>query len=262
MQILKNGTNLDRFFEKVASSPERLLVLDFDGTLAPFRVERSEALPYPGIAPLVRSIMEGARSRVVIVSGRALTDLKDLLGFDPLPELYGSHGWELMDKDGNRTLLSLEPEHLRGLEEALAFIEEEDLSNFVENKHGSIAFHWRGQSVGEIEKLRERLLAGWAGIAERYGFELLSFDGGLEIRTPGNDKGTALRTILGESDPAAAVAYLGDDMTDEDAFIELEGMGLRVLVNTELRTTAADVWIRPPDELILFLRRWAEACRR
>ena len=55
---------------------------------------------------------------------------------------------------------------------------------------------------------------------------------------------------------------LGDDMTDEDAFMELEGKGLSVLVNTLLRPTAADVWIKPPIELIMFLRRWSDACRR
>jgi trehalose 6-phosphate phosphatase len=54
-----------------------------------------------------------------------------------------------------------------------------------------------------------------------------------------------------------AVAYLGDDQTDEDAFVRLRGRGLCILVRPELRPTAAAMWLRPPGELIGFLRQWA-----
>lgn len=262
MRTLTKGTDLNHFFESVANGSERLLVLDYDGTLAPFRIERGEAFPYSGIAPLVRSIMESPRSRVVVVSGRAVGDLKALLGFEPVPELYGSHGWEHMNADGRSISLPLGREAQRGLGEALSFLEEEGLSSYAEIKHGSIAFHWRGRSGNEIDSLRNRLQMGWGKIAERYGLGIISFDGGLELRTPGNDKGTALRNILDQEPSEGVAAYLGDDITDEDAFVELEGRGLRVLVNNRLRPTSADIWIRPPDELILFLRRWSDACRK
>jgi trehalose 6-phosphate phosphatase len=262
MQILTKGTNLDNFFELVAEGSERLLVLDYDGTLAPFRIERDEAVPYPGIASLVESIMGTDRSRVVIVSGRTIDDLKDLIRFDPMPELYGSHGWERLSVDGTATSLPIGADNLRGLDEALGFLEAEGLSSHAETKHGSIAFHWRGHGNDEIESLRDVLHEGWLGIAEKYGLRLLSFDGGIELRSPGNDKGTAIRSLLDQAPPDSAVACLGDDMTDEDAFVELEGRGLRVLVALSLRPTAADLWIKPPDELIQFLRRWADTCRR
>ena len=47
-----------------------------------------------------------------------------------------------------------------------------------------------------------------------------------------------------------AIAYLGDDLTDEDAFHVLRGHGLTVLVKTDYRETIADAWIRPPQELM------------
>ena len=47
--------------------------------------------------------------------------------------------------------------------------------------------------------------------------ELLEFDGGIEMRMPGLDKGDAVRTILDEIGPEVPVAYLGDDLTDERA---------------------------------------------
>src|SRR5215471_2765713 len=63
--------------------------------------------------------------------------------------------------------------------------------------------------------------------------------------------------------PGAAVAYLGDDRTDEDAFAALQGLGLAVLVRTSPRPTAANLWIEPTEELVEFLARWrlAQASR-
>ena len=82
------------------------------------------------------------------------------------------------------------------------------------------------------------------------------FDGGIELRVPARDKGDGVRTILGEMENDAIVAYLGDDLTDEDAFRAIKGKGLGVLVRKKLRPTAADVWIRPPKELLEFLAEW------
>ncbi|MBU1936081.1 trehalose-phosphatase, partial [bacterium] len=59
----------------------------------------------------------------------------------------------------------------------------------------------------------------------------------------------------------ATVAYLGDDLTDEDAFRVLKGKGLGVLVRPEFRPTTADLWLQPPDDLIEFLKNWITICR-
>jgi trehalose 6-phosphate phosphatase len=122
-----------------------------------------------------------------------------------------------------------------------------------------MAIHWRGLGEGETADIRKRAAGGWEGIANDFGLSLHDFDGGVEIRVPGRDKGVAVETILTESGTGAVAAYLGDDLTDEDAFRALKGNGLGVFVNKELRETAADLWIRPPEELIEFLSRWTEA---
>jgi trehalose-phosphatase len=74
-----------------------VLLLDYDGTLAPFRVERDEAVPYAGVREAVRELLGAAHTRVVVVSGRTVTNLRPLLGVEPPPELWGTHGWERME---------------------------------------------------------------------------------------------------------------------------------------------------------------------
>ena len=78
---------------------------------------------------------------------------------------------------------------------------------------------------------------------------------------PARAKGDAVRTILDEIGPEVPVAYLGDDITDERAFLALGARGLTVLVRPEWRKTAAALWIRPPEGLQDFLTRWMQASR-
>jgi trehalose-phosphatase len=87
------------------------------------------------------------------------------------------------------------------------------------------------------------------------------FDGGVELRVPGRDKGTVVNAVLDEIAGTVAAAYLGDDQTDEDAFRALGDRGLKVLVRPEMRASEADLWLEPPDELLNFLDQWIEACR-
>ena len=108
---------------------------------------------------------------------------------------------------------------------------------------------------------RRQVLLGWLPIAQRTPMELLEFDGGIEMRMPGRDKGDAVRTVLGEIGPEVPVAYFGDDLTDERAFLSLGALGLSVLVRPERRETAAALWLRPPEDLRDFLTRWLQACR-
>src|SRR5262249_22176174 len=108
-------------------------------------------------------------------------------------------------------------------------------------------------------KLRGRVLLGWFPIAERGCLRLLEFDGGVEMRMPDLDKGDAVRIILSEEDPGVPIAYLGDDATDEHAFRALGRNGVSVRVRTKQRRPAAQVWMKPPEELMEFLSRWIEA---
>jgi trehalose-6-phosphatase len=68
-----------------------------------------------------------------------------------------------------------------------------------------------------------------------------------------------VHAVLSETSADAAAAYLGDDITDEDAFRAIKPRGVAALVRPELRDTAADVWLQPPQELASFLQLWAVA---
>ena len=98
---------------------------------------------------------------------------------------------------------------------------------------------------------------------ENPGLEWLPFDGGVELRGTGCTKATAVHSILRDEKPGTPAAYLGDDLTDEDAFLALRQRGaqnptLPVLVRPEPRPSLAHLWLKPPRELLAFLDRWIE----
>ena len=247
---------LDQFWIDLAGAKHAALLLDYDGTLAPFRVERAEAVPYPGVRQRLTEIIEDTATRLVIISGRAVDDLLPLLGLDPPPEVWGCHGWELLAANGRRPEIHLPPLARAGLDKAGLWVAEQKLSGFCETKPASIAIHWRGLSAGQVQELRDRVLAGWQPFANEYELEIHPFNGGLELRCPGRDKGTAVSSILASLEKGTQVAFLGDDQTDEDGFEVIKSRGLGVLVGAEPRQTHAGLQITAPAELLDFLDKW------
>lgn len=258
MEILKPDLDLDGFFARLPGAPGKALMLDYDGTLAPFRVERGQAAPYPGVREALAGLVQAGRGRVVIVSGRAVADLAPLLGLAVPPEMWGCHGWERQAADGGYTFFSPGNAALEGLSRAAGAVENGG-SGRVERKPASVAYHVRGMEAGPAAEALAAVRRAWQPIAAAGGLTLVPFDGGLELRVPGRDKGVAVAALRNELGEGGVVAYLGDDQTDEDAFHAVGPEGLAVLVRTEKRPTAAALWLRPPGELLAFLHRWERA---
>lgn len=253
-------SQLLQFLQTVARAPQAVLLLDYDGTLAPFQAQRDQAYPYPGVALILQEIVRNGRTRVVVISGRDASDVFPLLNIHPRPEVWGIHGLQRMKTDGSMEMPRLDERTLNALSDADRWLDYQQLRHTAEFKAGSIAVHWRGLSESDTENLRSRVLLGWRPIAEHSGLNLLEFDGGVEIRACEADKGDAVRTFLAEISPEAPVAYLGDDNTDESAFRAMQGRGISVLVRPKWRQTAAQLWLKPPDELLDFLGLWLKTC--
>ena len=198
-------------------------------------------------------------TRVVLISGRPVRELLLLTRDLSQPEIWGSHGLERLHGGWQlRSELGARAQGLSGGSRP-TILSDAGLEDRTEIKPGGVAVHWRGLAPAKAEKLAREVPQLWKPLLDRAPLRLLEFDGGLEIRVAGRGKGDAVRAILKESAPGAAVAYLGDDQTDEDAFQALKGNGLTVLVRPQSRPTAADIWLQPPHELLQFLEEWLRA---
>ncbi len=232
-------------------------MLDYDGTLAPFVVKRDQAFLYPGVREALENILN-RKGRVTFITGRMAGEVVKLLQLDRSVEVWGCHGFERLLPNGERHLFDLPSGQAEALSKVESSLLAAGFASRVNPKYGSLSLHWRGADFGEIARIRtagEWLMQP----ATASGLLLKEFDGGWELRATGRDKGSAVREQIAGVGGDAVCAYLGDDWTDEDGFRAIKGHGLGVLVRGENRTTEADLWIKPPDELLDFPDRWGEA---
>ncbi|MGY1938428.1 trehalose-phosphatase [Nocardia gipuzkoensis] len=241
---------------------EKLAVLlDFDGTVAEVVADPADAEPIDGVATVLTTL--ATQCPVAVISGRELTDLQDRVGVDGI-WYAGSHGFELMAPDGARHVHDAMPGAERALAEAageLRRILHDITGALVEHKRFAVAVHHRNvaaENVGRVVAAVHQ--AGHAaGLRVTHGRRVT------ELRPDVDwDKGTALRWILDHLTAPVLPIYLGDDLTDEDAFDAVEADGIAIVVRAEEsgdRHTAARFSVAGPRQVRDFLERLAELSR-
>jgi alpha,alpha-trehalase len=230
------------------------LFLDYDGTLTPIVDRPEDAL----LSPATRDAL-AALARlcpVAVVSGRARADVEALVGLDGI--VYaGCHGFDIAGPG------IIPPRHAEA-ERAVPLLAEvgEALSQRlggvegvrVENKTYAVAVHTR-LVAPEVE---DEVRATVAGRAARHPeLRLASGKKVLEVRPRVEwDKGRAVLWLMGAlhlDRPDVVPVYLGDDLTDEDAFAALDGRGVGIVVGSESRLTRARYALEDTREVLLFL---------
>lgn len=237
-----------------------VVMLDYDGTLSPIAPRPEDAV----LPPRTRQVLGelAGRWRTAIISGRSLDNLRELVGVEGLVYV-GNHGLEIEGPPGSGIRRNLAEAFApdvaaaaAGLEAALAGVD----GALVENKRYSLSVHYRLVAPGQVptvEAAVEAAIAAHPRLEKRHGKKVLELRPGLDW-----DKGKAVRWLLDTLDqagPAALPVYVGDDVTDEDAFRELAGDGIGVLVSETARETAATRRLRDTDECRRFLARLAGA---
>jgi alpha,alpha-trehalase len=234
--------------------------LDYDGTLTPI-VDRPEQATLS--EPMRRAVARLARScPVAIVSGRDLPDVRALVGLDML-SYAGSHGFDIAGPGGPHAPPPKATEALpaldaaeRRLRDALADVE----GATVERKRFSIAVHYRlvpAGGVDAIERAVDDVHRAQPGLRRRAGTKVFELQPAVDW-----DKGAAVRHLLqglGLDGPDASPVYVGDDLTDEDAFRTLAQGGVGVVVLDTPRETAATYRLRNPEEVRRLLDELAAA---
>jgi trehalose-phosphatase len=249
------------------SGARPVVFLDFDGTLAPIVSRPDDAAISADTRKVVKQVAQ--RFPTTVVSGRGRDDVARRVG---LPELHyaGSHGFDIqgprgpdspMGSDGvleHRVATEIEPlieEATREVETALAQVE----GVVVEPKGFTVAVHYRMVAEGDLAQV-ESVVSGT--VEARPELRLAHGKKVYEIRPELDwDKGKAvlwLLEALGLSGPEVLPLYLGDDVTDEDAFRALGTRGVGILVSTAPRPSAANYQLQDPREVTAFLEKLLE----
>ncbi len=259
MLILNSVYNLEEFFTRLSNCPTPMLMLDYDGVLAPLVADRNATIPYPEVVPLLEKLMTNNRTRLVIISGRKIESLINFISIVPMPEIWGCHGYEKLSPKTGYSTLEMPPNAVEGLNIAESMTRKLVINEQIERKYATIVVQWRGLPEEQRQWIESAILPVWQVLAERYPLEILNFRGGLEIRPKGRNKGDVVKSLLSEMPENSCAAYCGDDRTDEDAFLALKGQGLRILADNHFISEEADIQLENKEDLLAFLVRWQEA---
>jgi len=268
VRSVKEGTPQMRPIREVPSAlaqPETLwqrmegrplvFFLDYDGTLSPIVADPATAWMPTQTRAVVAELAR--RYPVAVVSGR---DLPVLKGFVQLGSVFyaGSHGFDIegpggrtyQHEEGRALLPELDAAEAE-LEEALSRIE----GALLERKRFSVAVHWRNvppERTAAVEAAVDAVIRRHPRLRKGGGKRVFELQPDIDWH-----KGRAvqwlLRALSMEREDVLPV-YVGDDLTDEDAFLALHGRGLSLVVQGEVeRETAADYALRDPQEVRRFL---------
>jgi len=251
---------------------ERVLIaLDFDGVLAPLQDDPETSRILPESAAAIAALSSIPGTRVALVSGRDIATLRRLTAPPEDVWIVGSHGAEVdlgtaarspELTAAERSMLSAIDDHLDSFAHTLPVeaAEAPSATGFrVERKPYSRTVHTRGFDAAFASALHEHAVAVQQEFPD---IRVIEGHDITELAVKQATKGDGLRELM-TAEAATAVAYFGDDVTDEDAFAELERLSAdhpaAVLgVKVGPAPTRAPVRIADPDAVAALLARLAK----
>ncbi|MGH7504940.1 MAG: trehalose-phosphatase [Longimicrobiales bacterium] len=237
-----------------------LVAVDFDGTLAPIVPHYRDATVVDGARAALETLAARSDTRVAIVSGRGLDDVRARVGLDAL--FYaGNHGLEIEGPGVHRVhadALGARP----ALEDCIVRLQ--DLTDAIdglllEDKGLTLSIHYRlvrdpERAALAVQEIRRRC-------GDQAALEITEGKKIVEIRPRVEwDKGRATAFLVEQLLPVGPVVFIGDDRTDEDAFRAIAGRGEGVVVgDPPPPDTAAASYVRSPIEVADLLGQLAGA---
>ena len=249
-----SGRTLEQALSRLAREPHLLVACDYDGTLAPIVDVPSDARPRRESVAALRALAALPDTSVAVISGRSLHDLAALSRLPEEIHLVGSHGTEF--DVGFARALPAEALALRDrVTDDLHAIAALRPGVLVEHKPAGVALHYRQASD---EDGSAALAAVRDGPAQLPGVHAREGKLVIELSVVQADKGYALDALRHQVGATAAV-FVGDDVTDEDAFSRLTGPDLGIKVG--LGPTFAELRVEDPEDVARLLARLVETRR-
>ncbi|MBA2745914.1 MAG: bifunctional alpha,alpha-trehalose-phosphate synthase (UDP-forming)/trehalose-phosphatase [Flavisolibacter sp.] len=250
---------IEKMLTDYHQSTKRCILLDYDGTLAPYQKLPQLAAPSADLLELLHDLTKDQMNEVIIISGRDAASLEQWLGHLPLT-LVAEHGASIKKKqEGWKEQVTINSEWKHQVKPLMELFVNRCAGSFIEEKKSTLAWHYRNTHP-ELGFNRSRELSN-SLIQLTTNTLLQVVDGNkvLEVRMVGVDKGISAMNLLNEIRPNF-IMCLGDDTTDEDMFRSLKDKGYTIKVGRG--STAAEYTIMSQPEVYPFLKRFVEPVKQ
>ncbi|MCZ6777269.1 MAG: bifunctional alpha,alpha-trehalose-phosphate synthase (UDP-forming)/trehalose-phosphatase [Ignavibacteria bacterium] len=253
VKMLDSGVQ-GKLFEEYAAAHDRLVMLDYDGTLVPFAGQPELARPDTELLQCLQNLAAPKRNRVVIISGRERGALTEWLGSLNILLVAEHGGW--MRDEGSRlwkpTLSGVQGSWKQQVRPTLDLYANRIPGSFVEEKDFSLVWHYRKAETESASFAGKELLDTLTHLSANLGIRVLPGDKAIEIRTMDINKGMFYKQYLASSKSQFILAA-GDDWTDEDLFAVLPPSAYSIKVG--LKVSKARFNVTSTRELRTLLNR-------
>lgn len=246
---------------RIREAPDVFLLLDYDGTLTPIVSRPGLALCPPEVKRLLAQLRDSPHVFLCVISGRSLEDITKKVGL-PGITYVGNHGLDIQNPAGMHKKI-LSPSRQQELGNILQTLREsigEIPGIFFEDKGSLLAVHYRNAARKHVMRIQDILKETLARHKGRWktaqGKMVVEIQPEVDFH-----KGKAVKDLLKGTSPHLLPIYLGDDQSDEEAFREVKGRGISVLVGPESGLSEAEYYLESPAEVQVFLRRCAKVMR-
>lgn len=250
--LLLEGPPLDALLDRYRHAQNRIIFLDYDGTLVPFARTPAEAVPGKKLLKIIKLFSKNPGTNIVIISGRNKTDLQDWYGkFDVT--LVSEHGvWIKKPKEEWKLAKHLNNDWKPKIIKILGTYSERLPQSFVEEKEYGVVWHFRN-SDNSLSGLRvKEFVDDMTHFTARNEIEVLMGNKVVEIKCTGISKGETARQLLSENNYDFIMAA-GDDETDESLFRILPKGSFTIKIGRQM--SYADFYLNSSHELLKVLEK-------
>ena len=209
--------NLLDHFEK---SINRLIFLDYDGTLVPFHKIPEKAKPDRELIKLLTKLSAIEGTQVILVSGRGKEILREWFGDLKNIRIIAEHGAWICERNNRWETLEQMSQKWQEVRPILELYVDRTPGSFIEQKEFSLVWHYRKADIGLGEIRARELSDNLNYLTSNLNLQVLEGNKVIEVKNAGVNKGrAALRFVSHEN--WDFILAIGDDWTDEDIFYAL-----------------------------------------
>ena len=203
--------------KEYSAARHRLFLLDYDGTLVPYRVDPASARPGRRAMTILKTLAADPANHIVIISGRDRKSLGDWLGELPIT-LVAEHGFFVRKPGGEWIAAKVTSDDWKvRLLPVLHRFADRVPGAIVEEKEHALVWHYRGADPEQGETFAHELTDNLNALTGNIDVQVIQANQAIEIRDAGINKGTVAREIMSQEEYGFILAA-GDDRTDEDTF--------------------------------------------
>lgn len=242
-------------FKKYSQAKNRLLFLDYDGTLVGFQKDTDKALPTSETFALLGGLKQKEGNQLIIVSGRSYHELDSWFS-DKVDYLVAEHGsWTTFPDKKWQSKSNLNTRWKIPVKRIMHRFTNLTPGAHIEEKSFSLAWHYRRAEKGHAQMRVKELIERLRYLLMQYDLELLEGNKVVEVKNSGLNKGSATSKIVKAFDPDFILA-IGDDVTDEDMFYALPATAVTIKVGSE--HSAARYYVESQEDAVELLKYFAQ----